>query len=140
MTLPTLLRGAAAVALLGALGGCATSVETCDPNVVNNVLTSAACANDGVYQERQSNLSANYDRIAGAVEDERIAISQANRRIRDAEAAQQITATQARSLSGQVNALNSDVDRYAATGDPAVAQRIEARKAAINAYSDITVF
>lgn len=140
MPTATLLRGTAALALALALGGCATSVESCDPNAVGNVFMSAACANAGSFDQRQANLSANYDRLAAAVRDERIAISQANRRIRDAEAAQAITAEQARSLNSQVTALNRDVDRYASTGDPALAARIEAQKQAINDYSHVTLF
>ena len=91
--MPTLsrFRGAAALIVAAGLSGCA-SVESCDPNVVGNVVTSALCDSGGYYAQRQGNLSSNYDRIAAAVQEERIAISNANRRIREAEAAQQITA------------------------------------------------
>ena len=143
--MPTLsrFRGAAALIVAAGLSGCA-SVESCDPNVVGNVVTSALCDSGGYYTQRQGNLSANYDRIAAAVQEERIAISNANRRIREAQAAQQITAAEARSLNSQVAALNADVDRLARTGDPAQQQamlkQIDQQKRAINGYTDITVF
>ena len=143
--MPTLsrFRGAAALIVAAGLSGCA-SVESCDPNVVGNVVTSALCDSGGYYAQRQGNLSSNYDRIAAAVQEERIAISNANRRIREAEAAQQITAAEARSLNNQIAALNSDVNRLAKSGDPAqqqaLMQQIDQRKKAINGYSDITVF
>ena len=136
-------RGGAALIVAAGLSGCA-SVDSCDPNVVGNVVTSALCDSGGYYEQRQGNLSSNYDRIAAAVQEERIAISNANRRIREAEAAQQITAAEARSLNTQIAALNSDVNRLAKTGDPAQQQalmrQIDQRKMAINGYSDITVF
>ena len=79
-----------------------------------------------------------------AVQEERIAISNANRRIREAQAAQQITAAEARGLNSQIAALNADVDRLARTGDPAQQQamlkQIDQQKRAINGYTDITVF
>lgn len=143
MSLSLALRGGSAAMLAAFVTGCA-SVEGCDPNAVGNVLTSAACDSGGYYTQRQTNLSANYDRISAAVEEERIAVSQANRRIRDAQAQQRITEAQARTLAGQVASVNSDVDRLARTGDPAaqaaLLQKIEQRKQAINGYTDIVVF
>ena len=87
MPRPTLRRTTLALFAAAGLAGCA-SVETCDPNAVGNVITSAMCDSGGYYAQRQGNLSANYDRIAAAVQEERIAISNANRRIREAQAAQ----------------------------------------------------
>lgn len=143
MPRPTLRRTTLALFAATGLAGCA-SIETCDPNAVGNVITSAMCDSGGYYAQRQGNLSANYDRIAAAVQEERIAISNANRRIREAQAAQQITAAEARSLNSQVAALNADVDRLARTGDPAQQQamlkQIDQQKRAINGYTDITVF
>ena len=143
MPRPTLRRTTLALFAAAGLAGCA-SVETCDPNAVGNVITSAMCDSGGYYAQRQGNLSANYDRIAAAVQEERIAISNANRRIREAQAAQQLTAAEARSLNSQVAALNADVDRLARTGDPAQQQamrkQIDQQKRAINGYTDITVF
>jgi hypothetical protein len=137
------LRPGAAILLAAGLAGCA-SVENCDPNAVGNVVTSALCDSGGYYAQRQGNLTANYDRIAAEVEQERIAISRANSRIRDAQAAQRITSAEARMLNGQIAALNSDVNRLARTSDPtqqaALRQQIDQRKKAINDYSDITVF
>jgi len=143
MPRPTPLRTTLALLATAGLAGCA-SVETCDPNAVGNVLTSAMCDSGGYYAQRQGNLSANYDRIAAEVQQERIAISNANRRIREAQAAQQITAAEARGLNSQIAALNADVDRLARTGDPAQQQalmtEINQQKRAINGYTDITVF
>ncbi|MCA8879444.1 MAG: hypothetical protein KDA73_05650 [Rhodobacteraceae bacterium] len=139
----SVLRPGAAILLAAGLAGCA-SVENCDPNSVGNVVTSALCDSGGYYAQRQGNLTANYDRISAEVERERIAISRANSRIREAQAAQQITAAEARTLNGQIAALNSDVNRLAKTSDPtqqaALRQQIDQRKNAINDYSDITVF
>lgn len=139
-----LLRGGSAAMLAALVSGCAASVESCDPNQVGNVLQSYSCDSQGYYGQRQQNLSANLDRISAAVEEERIAISQANRRIRDAQAQQRITSAQAGALNRQVAAVNNDVNRLARTSDPAsqaaLLQKIEKQKAAINGYSDITVF
>lgn len=144
MSLSFALRGGSAALLAVVVSGCAASVESCDPNAVGNVLQSYACDSQGVFDQRQATLSANYARISEAVEQERIAISQANRRIRDAQAGQRITEAQARALNSQVTAVNADVNRLARTSDPAqqqaLLQKIQRQKAAINGYADITVF
>lgn len=138
-----ILRIGSGLAALLMTAGC-MSVESCDPSQVNNVVSSAMC--QGYYDQRQANMGANLNTMTAAVEAERIAISQANSRIRTAEAQNRITAAEARSLDNQLAALNADVDRLARSGgqsaasQQAIRARIEARKQAINEYTDIVVF
>lgn len=140
-----ILRIGGGLAALLMMGGC-MSVESCDPSQVNNVVSSAMCQGGGYYDQRQANMGANLNTMTAAVEAERIAISQANSRIRTAEAQNRITAAEARSLDNQLAALNADVDRLARSGgqsaasQQAIRARIEARKQAINEYTDIVVF
>lgn len=132
-----------AFAMLGS--GCA-SIETCDPNAVNNVVTAGFCGSgdDDYYAQRRENLRANSARLNAAVEEERIALSKATSRIRQAQAEQRITDAQAQALNGQIAAMHADVDRLARTNDPAEAaalqQQIDRQKAAINGYADLPVF
>jgi chromosome segregation ATPase len=117
----------------------------CDPNQVGNVITSAACSNEGQFRARQENLASNLGTISAEVERERIAISEANSRIRALQREQRITSEQAAQINREIAALNSDVDRLSRAGsDPTQAAqiraRIDSRQAAINQFADIAVF
>lgn len=125
--------------------GCTVDAASCDPNRVADVLTSAACSNQGMYQQRRANIGGNLNTLLAEVEKERLAISAANSRIRSLQASQRLTATQSRTLSREIAALNSDVDRLSASnGNPAqqaqLRRQIAQRKAAVNAYANTAVF
>ena len=97
-------------------------------------------ATAGHFKTRQQNLKTNQATIAKEVERERIAISQANSRIRNLQAQQRLTSSQVSSINREINALNSDVNRLSSTGDPqqaaALRARIKQRKAAINSFAN----
>lgn len=125
--------------------GCAVDAASCDPNRVADVLTSAACSNQGMYQQRRANLGDNLNTLLAEVEKERMAISRANSRVRELQAGQRLSAAQSRNVSREIAALNNDVDRLSASnGNPAqqarLRQQIAQRKAAVNAYANTAVF
>lgn len=126
------------------LAGCAVDPASCDPNVVGNVLTSATCSQQGAFDQRQRSIEGNSRVIFAEIERERIAISNANNRIRQLQAQQQLSASQSSALNRQIAMLNSDVGRLASTGNPQqqaqLRGRIAARKAAINSYAGAAVF
>lgn len=130
--------------LIGAMSLTACmDTASCDPNQVNNVLSSAMCSSGGHFEARQQNLKLNQATIAKEVERERIAISRANTRIRDLQAAQRLSSGQVSSINREINALNSDVNRLSRTSDPqqaaALRARIKQRKAAINSFANVVV-
>ncbi len=134
----------ASFGLIGAMSLTACmDTASCDPNQVNNVLSSAMCSSGGHFETRQQNLKLNQATIAKEVERERIAISRANSRIRDLQAAQRLSSGQVSSINREINALNSDVNRLSRTSDPqqaaALRARIKQRKAAINSFANVVV-
>lgn len=127
------------------VSACVVDTASCDPNAVGNVLTSAACSNQGMFDQRRANIGSNLNTMLAEVERERIAISQANSRIRDLQAQQRLSETQSRTLNREIAALNSDVNRLSTSGgNPAqtaqLRQQIAQRKAAINSYANVAVF
>lgn len=130
------------IAFIGALtlSGC-MDVESCDPNRVSNVISSAMC-NDH-FKTRQDNLGTNAATIAREVERERIAISRANTRIRSLQAQQKLSAGEVSAINREINALNNDVNRLSRTSNPQqsaeLRARIKKRKAAINGLANAVV-
>ena len=127
------------------LTACTVDTANCDPNAVGNVLTSAACSQQGVFDQRRANLSGNLNTLLAEVERERIAISRANTRIRELQAQQRLTAAQSQTLNREIAALNGDVNRLSASSNnpsqaAALRSQIAQRKAAINSYATVAVF
>lgn len=138
------MKVSVSLGLIGAMSLTAcVDTASCDPNQVNNVLSSAMCSNGGHFQTRQDNLRSNQATIAREVEKERIAISRANTRIRELRAAQRLSSSQLSSIDREIGALNNDVNRLSQTGDPqqaaALRARIKQRKAAINSFANAVV-
>lgn len=128
-----------------ALAACTVDTASCDPNQVGNVITSAMCSNQGQFQQRHANLGANLDTILAEVENERMAISRANGRIRDLQAQQRLTQSQSVAVNREMAALDSDVNRLSrSASNPTEAamlrSRIQQRKAAVNSYANVAVF
>lgn len=126
------------------IAGCTVDTASCNPNTVGNVLTSASCSSQGMFDQRRANLGGNLNTILAEVESERMAISRANSKVRDLQAQQRLSQSQSSSISREIAAMNADVNRLAASGNPAqqaqLRQQVAQRKAAVNAYANTAVF
>lgn len=132
-----------AIAVLGSAlvaSGCLDASD-CDPNAVGNVLTSAMC-NDA-FGQRIDNLGRNEGTLLAEIERERIAVSRATTRVRELQAQQRLSASQAADINRQIDALNRDINRLSQTSNPqqadALRVQIERRKDAINAFANVAV-
>jgi hypothetical protein len=137
---PTFFSGVAALVLLSAC----VDVQNCDPNQVNNVITSGMCSSSGQFDARAQNLQSNAATLSAEVEKERIAISLATTQVRELQAQQKITQEQAAAISREMAVMQQDLNSLSRSGDdPAQAEalraKIAASKAAINSFANVAV-
>lgn len=131
------------MALLPLLAAC-MDAQSCDPNTVSNVFSSAACSSGGHFEARQASLRVDLTKVEAEVARERNGLSRARSSIRQAEEAGRLTAAQQANLNREMAELSTAVDSLARTSDPARAARtraeIQERKARINGYLNLAVF
>lgn len=131
------------LALLPVLAGC-MDAQSCDPNTVGNVLSSAACSSGGHFEARQAHLRVDLAKVEAEVTRERTRLAKVRGAIRQAEAEGRLTAAQQANIDREMAALSGAVDTLARTADPARAARtraeIQERQARINGYMNLAVF
>lgn len=133
--------GFAAFALLA---GC-MSPESCDPNKVSNVFSSALCSSGGQFDSRQAAMSSQLINVQDQILRERQEISVAQGKIRALDSQMALTRTQKTEVARRMSILQGDVSRLENT--PAgsaesmkLQEKIKRQKSEIDNYLNISVF